>query len=274
MKKCAYCGESKSQLTREHLFPNSLDREFQKDCDNPMREPYWLDRLDEKMVGGQPTIKDVCPECNNVTLSKLDSYGVELYKKFFFKIADQDALVRFEFDYDLLLRLILKLSYNSARANNADDLEHLRKYRWYVLGKHKRPARLALHLTLIFRHEVDEETKIMAAKKQVQISEYHTPDMLRIGRFTIQNPDWTPLISRTVVFQSFFFSIFSVSEKARAADLVRLNKLFRQYEKGAVPLTPGFSSVSIRAGMPSSEAINTHILLNASYYAKKFPNIF
>src|SRR5271170_1789254 len=116
MKKCAYCSEIKSALTREHVFPNALDKEFRKDGSS-MREPYWIDRLDEKMVGGEPTVKDVCQECNNVVLSQLDSYGLKLYKNYFCKIAEQNEMVKFEFDYDLLLRWILKLSYNSARAN-------------------------------------------------------------------------------------------------------------------------------------------------------------
>jgi len=183
-------------------------------------------------------------------------------------------MVKFEFDYDLLLRWILKLSYNSARANKADDLEHLQKYRWYILGKHKRPTRLALYLTLIFRHGIDEETKIKAAKNQIEISEYHTPDMLRIGKFAIQNSDWSALISRTVIFQSFFFSIFSVNEKAPAVALAQLKKLFQKYQKNAVPLVADRNCVSVSAGISSEEAINTHILLNAPYYAKKFPNIF
>jgi len=57
-----------------------------------MREPYWIDRLDEKMVGGEPTVKDVCQECNNVVLSQLDSYGLKLYKNYFCKIAEQNEI--------------------------------------------------------------------------------------------------------------------------------------------------------------------------------------
>ena len=67
------------------------------------------------MVGGQPTIKDVCPKCNNDVLSKLDSYGLELYKRCFYRIADAGESVTFDYDYERLLRWILKLNFNSAR---------------------------------------------------------------------------------------------------------------------------------------------------------------
>ena len=49
------------------------------------------------MVGGQPTLKDVCSQCNNVVLGRLDSYGVELYRRYFFRIADEGEVVTFEY---------------------------------------------------------------------------------------------------------------------------------------------------------------------------------
>ncbi|MEI8291646.1 MAG: hypothetical protein WCH99_19435 [Verrucomicrobiota bacterium] len=211
-RNCAYCGEAKGKLTREHIFPDALDIEYRKDGKGT-KDPYWIERLEKKFVIGQPTIKDVCANCNNIVLSQLDTYGLSLYKKYFCKIAEKGQRIDFEFDYDLLLRWILKLSYNSARVNNAGDLEQLRKYRSFILGRHKRPSRLALYLTLIYRHETDEPTKAFAAKLQKQIPHEHTPDLLRIGHFKIQSPGWSALVSRTVFFQSFLFSIFSVGEK-------------------------------------------------------------
>jgi hypothetical protein len=273
MKKCAYCGDLKSALTLEHVFPASLDKEFRKDGDS-IREAYWIERLDKKMVGGQPTIKDVCQECNNGVLSQLDSYGVSLYQKYFCRIAEENGVVKFEYDYDLLLRWILKLSYNSARVNKANDLEHLQKYRWYVLDRHKRPSRLALYLTLVFKHEIDEKTRMLANEKLIEMPEYHSPDMLRIGRFEIQNPDWAALISRTAIFQSFFFSIFSLNEKTPASAFLGLNELFRKFHRNAVLVAPDRKCVQINAGMSSQDAINSHIMVNAPYYAKKFPDLF
>jgi hypothetical protein len=271
-RQCAYCGEQKTALTREHIFPAALDREFSKDGTG-MREPYWLDRLDEKMVGGQPTVKDVCPECNNVILSKLDSYGLQLYQRNFHRIAENNETVEFDYDYNQLLRWILKLSYNSARANKADDVKHLQKHRWYILGRHKRPARLALYLTLIYRHELDAETKARAAERNIEVSEHHTPDMLRIGHFAIQEPGWNPLVSRTVIFQSYLFSVFSLGEKVPASGLVDLKKLFAKAQKSAVFIRPDGNRVRVSAGLSSSEALNTHIMMNIPYYSRKFPHL-
>ena len=233
-----------------------------------------MDRLEKKMVGGQLTVKDVCQKCNNGVLSELDSYGLELFKRYFGRIAETGESVTFDYDYDRLLRWILKLSFNSARANNANDLQHLQKHRWYILGQRKRPARLALYLTLVFQHAVDEDTRARATQLGAKISDLHTPDMLRIGRFTIQDSAWTPLVSRTTILQSFFFSFFWVSEKAPGSEITRLKGLFTKHQENAVFLAPDRERVRVSAGMSSSDAITTHIQKNLTHYAKMFPHLY
>jgi 5-methylcytosine-specific restriction endonuclease McrA len=273
-RQCAYCGTATSALTREHVFPASLDREFRKDAEKPMASPYWLDRLDEKMVGGQPTVKDVCEICNNVVLSALDSYGVELYRKFFSRIADKGDKVHFQYDYDRLLRWLLKLNYNSARANKAADLESLQKLRLYILDRKPRPKRIALYLTLLHRHEIPEDVKLKAVKHGIPISETNDPDMLRIGHFAITSPEWNPLLSRTAIFQSYFFSFILIGDKEPAQELERLKKTLSQKWPGAVLLQSSQSRVSVQASMPANDSFKTHIWKNQSYYQRKFPAVF
>src|SRR5205085_1146877 len=148
------------------------------------------------------------------------------------------------------------------------------KHRWYILGKHKRPKRLACYLTLIFEHGLDEQTKAVGAARGIAISDSHRPDMLRIGRFTFPEPQWTPLVSRTAIFQSYLFSFFFISEKAPASVLTEFKKLFCQRQKGAVLLLPEKNRIWVSAGMSSADAFNTHVWVNADYYARKFPQIF
>lgn len=70
----------------------------------------------EVAITGQPTIKDVCIDCNNGSLSKLDEYAVNLYDRYFHQLVEPGDLVTFEFDFDLLARWLLKIVYNHARA--------------------------------------------------------------------------------------------------------------------------------------------------------------
>jgi hypothetical protein len=262
-----------SPLTHEHIFPASLDREFGKDAAR-MAEPYWIDRLEKKMVGGEPTIKDVCRTCNNVVLSQLDEYGLQLYRRYFYRIAEQSDSVLFEFDYDRLLRWLLKMTYNSARANQASDLEALGRLRAYIIGNKVRPRRIALFLTLLYRHRIPDKVMLEASQKQIDVSPTHDPDMLRIGHFVVNQAGWNPLLSRTIILQSYFFSLIVIQEKGPAAELQRLKSLFLRSWPKAVLLEPTRNRIRIQASVPSEEAFNTHVWVNMDYYSRAFPQIF
>lgn len=109
---CAYCGHSQ-RLTREHLWPASIIERVSERVRYTNRGPTFF--------MGDPTIRDVCADCNNGPLSVLDAYGAHLYDRCFDQyITSKDAAVSFEYDFSKLARWLLKLSFNSARAANAD----------------------------------------------------------------------------------------------------------------------------------------------------------
>src|SRR5207253_587465 len=66
-------------------------------------------------------IKDVFIECNNGPLSQLDAYACNLFDKYFNTFHKADELVDFSFEYGLLRRWLLKVSYNCARASKQDS---------------------------------------------------------------------------------------------------------------------------------------------------------
>lgn len=65
MKNCAYCGKSE-KLTKEHIWPNTLIKKYE--------DLLTYNKNQNKFYKGDAVIKDVCSECNNIHLSKLDSY--------------------------------------------------------------------------------------------------------------------------------------------------------------------------------------------------------
>ncbi len=81
-------------------------------------------------------------------LSSLDSYGKELYERYFAAPVYAGETVSFEYDGEQLLRWLLKLSYNSARAQNADVLV-LREYRKVMLGESPPTDRIRCWLHLV-----------------------------------------------------------------------------------------------------------------------------
>lgn len=109
---CAYCNAQKV-LTREHIWPHGL-RKFSN---------YGISYSEaaNKVFSGDLVIKDVCAECNNGPLSRLDNYGVSLYESILSRLYHPRKDITFDYDYSMLSRWLLKISYNSSRGTDIDS---------------------------------------------------------------------------------------------------------------------------------------------------------
>lgn len=129
---CAYCG-SDEKLTREHIIPAFLFRYQQENGGYEV----WNETAG-KMLTSEVTINDVCANCNNKLLGSLDGYANKLFKKsgvFTPNFLSNFAILMY--DYSLLERWLLKVSFNSARATgNTPSIFH--KHIPYMLGKQER----------------------------------------------------------------------------------------------------------------------------------------
>ena len=126
MKKCAYCG-SLSQPTKEHIWPkNLISKNEMTDVYNPKKNKFFP---------GEPVVKDVCATCNNESLSKVDGYLSDLYEENFKEVIKAGNSASLKYSYDLLLRSLLKISYNSSRAfGNNKNTRALEKFSKYILN--------------------------------------------------------------------------------------------------------------------------------------------
>ena len=92
------------------------------------------------------TIKDVCLDCNNGALTSLDAYACQLYDRYFQKFVRAGQSTAFDYHYDLLVRWLLKVSYNSARVHKSPDLDALARCTDYILHSAPRPPGLAVYV--------------------------------------------------------------------------------------------------------------------------------
>jgi hypothetical protein len=137
---CAYCG-GEGDLTNEHVFPHCFQKAFE--AITPAKTPFG-----EKAILGALLVGDVCAPCNNERLSSLDAYLCELNDVYFSRIVRPGDCVRFRYDFDLLLRVLLKIGYNVARARKG-SLEPWNGATSYILGRSPCPAGLHLLLQLM-----------------------------------------------------------------------------------------------------------------------------
>ena len=105
---CAYCGQG-SDLTNEHVFPECFRKTFESITPTKTH-------TGEKAILSALEIRDVCARCNSGPLSRLDTYLCELNDLYFSKIVHAGDRIRFRYESDLLLRMLLKIGYNVARA--------------------------------------------------------------------------------------------------------------------------------------------------------------
>jgi hypothetical protein len=136
---CAYC-EKTDKLTSEHVFPDCFQREL---------EVFSTAKTasGEKAIASAQQIRDVCAHCNNDLLSPLDAYLCGLNSKYFATVVRPGVCVRFKYDFELLLRALLKIGYNIGRARNW-PLEIWWAAKQYIVGNAARPLGLRLFLQL------------------------------------------------------------------------------------------------------------------------------
>lgn len=146
-RTCAYCGEG-SDLTNEHVFPECFRKTFGAISTAKTS-------TGEKAITSALEIGDVCARCNSGPLSQLDAYLCGLNDEYFSKIVHPGGRIRFIFDFDLLLRMLLKLGYNVARARKW-PLRNWQGTAPYILGKAPYPSGLRVFLQLMIPTPVEK----------------------------------------------------------------------------------------------------------------------
>jgi len=190
MKECSYCGEF-CVPTKEHIWPAGI---LQKSGSPDLA----LAPGGKRLFKGEPQINDVCAECNNVRLSSLDSYLKEAYEKHFSVKIPFRETITFNYKYDLLLRGLLKISYNSHRANNdRRQIGLFKELRSYILYGSDRP-RSEVRLQIV------TESKISVGGKEVGV---YKLDQFRSVLLDLGSDSPAGIMTRLIAFNSYWFFV-------------------------------------------------------------------
>jgi hypothetical protein len=151
----AYCKRPAS-LTKEHLWPAGLHKRLLT-LNQEAKGLFWLARL-QREIPSEPQIRDVCEQCNNVTLSELDNYICRLFDTAFSRIAQRNELIEFSYDYHPLKRWLLKMCFNSARIHNSVDRDALEVLVPYILdGRDSIGNSAQLFIQLTYPQAISEQ---------------------------------------------------------------------------------------------------------------------
>jgi len=224
-RKCAYCGDSEN-LSREHIFPGSIIKRFQK-------ELITINDKSDVPFKSDLVIRDVCTTCNNGVLSELDSHFCTLFDRYMHPAIPPGQEAELSFEYNLLLRFLLKVSYNSARASSdgVKAVKALEKFVPYILGNTNVAPDVMLRLQIV-----------TSAKKfnpvTQEIEGMIEASLLRSCKIPYDGPQKSNFIIRLVAFNSFWFY------------LILPNKKVNRSKKKAV--LAGFQVWAIQPGVPVS----------------------
>jgi hypothetical protein len=231
MISCAYC-DAFCQPTREHIVPRWYSLTLGNLATFNARQPFT-------QLKGDLMVKDVCASCNGGVLSKLDAYGKKLYDEIFSVTARYGDVKEVSFDVIQLSRWILKLSFNSGRANGT-DLPVLKQYRDAILGKESIGQNFFIACHLIGPSIADENQKLIrpATDDDPEEGVIH-PHWFRICQLRLPLSPITQIVQRQILINSYSFSIIAAPRsEEQSAELRDTIIEFRNLFPSAVELKP------------------------------------
>lgn len=233
MIECAYCGAI-CKPTREHVVPRWYN-------DTPGEAETFSARAPVTHLRGDLIVKDVCSGCNSGPLAALDAYGKELYEQYFERVVYAGETVDFDCDGERLLRWLLKLSYNSARAQNA-DAQLLRELRQVILGTSEFSGRIRCWVHLVAASYVDSESNLFrpARREERDYPDTWEPRWFRLGQFRLPASPAFTLVQRSVLINSFAFTLLIAPDNLAwpCQEFDEWIELFTQSYPSAHPLLP------------------------------------
>ena len=251
MKICAYCELSCSP-TKEHIFPNSIIRKYESSLKtyNKKTSSFYI---------GDPVIKDVCSQCNNTKLSKLDAYLSSLYDQFLSLPLSSGQSTEIEYDYNLLLRSLLKISYNSSRCfENPKIVKAHSRYRNYILdGGFCSNIMLRLQVVTSARMIINSELS----------DDLFDPILLRCADIPYDGKLSDKFIIRLVAINSFWFYIIISVEPEFQYRWKEFVQAFSSWKiQSGIKLTPSYNkrTLTTKLKIPVDQTTYMHPALLGS----------
>jgi hypothetical protein len=247
MSVCAYCRQDRPP-TREHVIPAFI-YDFQKQLEQSV---IGWNEVAQRMVGGEGKVKDVCADCNNRVLGELDAYGKQLLTSSGLLVQNYTKReLTLQYDYSLLLRWLLKVSFNSSRTDGAHS-PLFERYVPFMRGQEQSPSLSQVAVLLyLARPEILGASRI-AVEPFIRIangSSLLNPFLVRICYGA--SPGENSYVLRLNIFGPavFFLMMFhdSVLPGHAASAIRRLIRL----TPGAVELSPKRKLVEVQSGQKS-----------------------
>jgi len=264
---CAYC-DKECNPTREHVVPRWYIKAVGKDGIETFNA-----RSPTKHIRGDILVKDVCKECNSGPLGTLDAYGKRLYFDLLRHPVYYGESVDLNCDYELLLRWLLKLCFNSARVHNS-DVSILVKYKDFLLGNSPIPAPVSTYAHLVAATDFGTTPPTPAHRIIGGDDDIDEPRWFRLTQFRTNVDFMSEIVQRQVYIDGFCFTLL-VPDPNRIEHTEQLSQLetrFTEWTRDAKRL-PSSGQVRVTAhAVHAYSCIEDHLLNYPTRYADGAPS--
>jgi hypothetical protein len=224
-------------MTREELFSQFLQRA------DPSYRTFVDYQRSAVRRGRGPVVRDVCRQCNNVRLGTLDHYGASLYRSSFRHPVRIQTEVAFAYDYNKLLRWLLKLAYNDERSHC--EPYKIKPFAPFILSDEpKPPMPISLWVGIVVPSPTTPE------QQQKGLPKFLYPERHTLAELFLKPPIQEHVVfARLVAFNAYVFEITAwrsdTSESLRvqwSAMMCRRNRLSElRNDRSEVLIIPGFT---------------------------------
>jgi hypothetical protein len=240
--QCAYCG-SPGPATHEHLWPAALHRRHLEANEQDFHA-IWLARL-QKTLPTEPTLRDVCANCNNGPLSELDSYICGLFDETLVRIPRRHERVVLNYKYHPLKRWLLKMCFNSARIHSSRDLQGLQALAPYILGRSDGLGRsVQVFAELTYPQAIPEGEGPESRDTKALLE----PTLNRVGHLYFNVPGVGRKLLRSVHLRAYSFLVALWLPGGSRAEQIDFADVLTTLREDTVLLRPSRASVALRSG--------------------------
>ncbi len=253
---CAFCGLSGS-LTRDHVWPSCF-------LDRVGRNAAHFSHQSQRVHGADVVVGDVCADCNNSLLTTLDAYFCQLYDAFFSAPQGFNATVAFCYDYDLLVRSLLKIAFNSARSAGSST-EPFLLYREYILHGQPRPKQLEIFAELVSPTYVADTSEPSGRRT------FPPEGLYRSAITQLLTPHGGDLHTRIIAVNSYYFHLVIPATKLSEAAFADAAAELGSHLRGIVHLDRSSHEAVLRTSPQNAlSSLQPHLDRNKDAYAAFF----
>jgi len=266
MRLCVYCGPTENKITREHIIPSFI-YEHQK---KKHKISGW-NEIAKKTISGEAKIKDTCEYCNNIVLGRLDEYAKEfLFQHGILNDVFLSEHVELNYDYNLLFRWILKLSFNAVRQDGTQAPLFTQAIPYMLGSVVEGPFNMDVVAQILkpVQHSVEEVKMLSGLGVPVSDCGKTNPFIVRIGKAEVSGSNGGFII-RTVIMGALIFYILIYDDRQSTIFREQVLSTFMKNLKSGTLLQKNSSSAHLTAGEMNWIDAYGAAVLRAKFYENK-----